>query len=61
MERVSDVSIRLPIPRVERKGKERKGKGRGKQTFVNENETQVVAGGVFLVDFAECGSEVKTA
>lgn len=56
MERVSDVSIRLPIPRVERKGKER-----GKQTFVNENETQVVAGGVFLVDFAECGSEVKTA
>ena len=36
--------------------------GRGvKVTFVYEDETEVVAGGVFLVDFAEGGSEVETA
>ena len=30
------------------------GRGR-KRTFVDEDETEVVAGGVFLVDFAEGG------
>ena len=30
-------------------------------TFVYEDETEVVAGGVFLVDFAEGGGEVETA
>ena len=30
-------------------------------TFVDEDERQVVAGGVFLVDFAEGGGEVETA
>ncbi len=33
----------------------------GERTLVNENETQVIAGGVFLVDFAKSGSEVKAA
>ena len=33
----------------------------GVRTFVNENKAQVVAGGVFLVDFAECGRKVETA
>jgi hypothetical protein len=32
-----------------------RGKGEGKRTFVDEDETEVVAGGVFLVDFAEGG------
>ena len=33
----------------------------GGRTLVNENETQVVAGRVLLVDFTECGGEVEAA
>ena len=51
---VSDLSVESSIPRL-------KGREGGKRTFVNEDETQVVPGGVFLVDFAERGSEVETA
>lgn len=35
------------------------GKEEGRRAFVNENETQVVASGVFLVDFSECGGEIE--
>ena len=34
---------------------------RVQRTFVNEDETQIVSGGVFLIDFAESGGEVETA
>jgi hypothetical protein len=29
--------------------------------FVNEHETKVISGRVFLVDFSECGSKVKSS
>lgn len=39
----------------------RKEKEKGGRTFVYEDEAEVVAGGVFLVDFAEGGGEVEAA
>ena len=51
---VSNGKAELPIEDLGRREE-------GKRTFVYEDETQVVAGGVFFVDFAERGGEVEAA
>ena len=53
----SDMSIEMPIEGW-KGGKAGKA---GKRTFVYENETQVVASGILLVNFAERGGKVEAA